>query len=73
MEGKSEETQDVASGEGDGKAGDVRDAAAEAKKSSRRRTKTGCLSASKQPTFSYYADTIQHVASGESNVERSIL
>jgi predicted metal-dependent HD superfamily phosphohydrolase len=51
MEENPEETHDVVSEDVLAQDNEARDAAAEAKKLSRRRTKTGCLSASKYPTW----------------------
>ena len=47
MEEPKDETLDITNENATGQASDTKDAIAEAKRLSRRRTKTGCLSASK--------------------------
>jgi hypothetical protein len=68
------ETQATESERAEEKGGDAAaaEAALEAKKSSRRRTKTGCLSASRKISFLFRTNLTQLVARGASNVERNI-
>lgn len=73
MEEPKDETLDITNENATGQASDTKDVIAEAKRLSRRRTKTGCLSASNIFIHYSHTDTTQPVESGVSNVERSTL
>ena len=67
-----EEAQNPTSENAAQKAKDATEAASNAKKLSRRRTKTGCLSAFRSYRLPIHANSIQLVVRGESSAEKNI-